>query len=193
MTRIPLDIDSEAEAKHLDRTIAHHLGDKLYQRNPDRYPDVDVPELLTSNAGLASPSKTDSEFGPLIAFCDGGPFASIHIWEGDDEGEYKIAYTGQAAWDKYGTIHDLEAYFRAFDSLLSQLGVLHDEYTVTCPCGFEKTVGSSFTDVRKALNNHNADHDERIPNHVLMGREITGENKPTTTPEKSPIGSHSQA
>jgi hypothetical protein len=192
-TRIPLDIDSEEEAKQLNRDIPHLLGDKLYQRNPDRYASVDVPDVLSSNPALSNAPKSDTSFGAITAFRDGGPFASVTIWEGDEDSEYNVSYGGMAAWDKYGTINNLRTYFLAFDTLLSKLDVLYDEYTVTCPCGFEKTVGSSFVEVREAFNEHNDDHSDRISNTALMGREVTGENKPNTSPEPAQVGTRSES
>lgn len=169
-TALPITAEDEDEARQLVNTIAHHLGDKIYQRHPERYPDADVPAPLKKGGALTE-SNPNGNFGSIVAFHNGGPFVRLHIKK-ESEGEFAVSYTGSASYDKFGTQQDLWTYFEAFDTLLNQLDVFYDEYTITCPCGFEKTISPSFVEARESFNDHNAEQDDRISSGTLAGRNI---------------------
>lgn len=167
---IPVAVASSDEAHALSRALAHHLGDNLYQRRPDRYPTADVPAVLKDGNGYSAPPRSGNGPGPTIAFHNGGPFAGITLMQ-FDEG-WGVSYYGESAYEKYGTQADLRAYFDAFDTLLTELDALYDGYRVTCPCGYSAPVDGSFVAVRDAYKAHNDSHDEqRLSNATLTGRQ----------------------
>jgi hypothetical protein len=185
MIKLPLDITTKKEVKEVRSTILHHLGDKLYQRHPEKYDDVDVPEPLKSSKALGTaPRSKRATIGSIISFKNECPFAMLFLkYDPQDGIHYSLG--SHAGWHKRGTEEDIIEYYKAFDTLLDRLGVLKDAYEFSCPCGDTEIISGGYVAVREYINEHNeVDHTERrISNSVLFGREVT--TAPSTQVETS--------
>lgn len=175
MIKIPLTVETKEEGKQLRSTILHLLGDKLYQRHPEKYDNAEVPEPLASSRVLGTPTKSHrSTFGSILTFKGDVSFAMLSLKYDPQEGiGYRLG--AHAGWHKGGTEEDLHEYHKAFDTLLDRLGVLADSYCFTCPCGDEGVIEGGYTDVVEYINKHDEeDHNERrISTSTLIGREVS--------------------
>lgn len=175
MIRLPLTVDTKKEAKDVRSAILHHLGDSIYDRYPEKYDDLDVPEPLASSKALGTPPKSKrSTFGSIISFKDEIPFGMLFFHYDPEDG---ISYSvgSHAGWHKAGTEEDIREYYKAFDAVLEELGVLADSYRFTCPCGDEEVINGGYVDVSEYISKHNEEgHSERrISTSTLVGREVT--------------------
>lgn len=176
VTKLELAIDTKDDAQHLKSTLKHLLGDKLYQRHPERYnTDVEIPDSICSDKALGTPPArvSGTSLGSVLTFKNGIPFATVHLWYDPQDGpSYSLG--GHAGWSKAGTTDDLREYWRALDSILEQLEMLPEAYEIRCPCGHTETVDAGHVPVKDAISAHyDEDHPEsRISTMTLVEREV---------------------
>ena len=177
VTRLPLKIDTKAEAERLKAHLKYLFGDSHQQQYADRYRnDIEIPESVCSDQALGTPPSRASgnSLGSVLTFRSGGSFAMLHLWYEPGEGaSYSLG--AHAGWDKHGSSDNIREYWGAFDSVLEQLGVLADAYEFSCPCGGIETVEGGYLAVNDTIRQHNDEaHDERrISTNVLVNREVS--------------------
>jgi hypothetical protein len=175
MIRLPLTVQTIEKTRKVRSAILHHLGDSIYGRYPEKYEDVDVPEPIASCRALGTPSKArGSKFGSVLTFRNERAFAMLFFHHDPEDG---ISYSlgSHAGWQNGGTESHLRQHHEALDAVLEELGVLHDSYQFTCPCGHEGVINGAYTDVADHINKHGEeDHTERrTPTMTLVNREVT--------------------
>ena len=191
VTKLQLALDTKADAQHLKSTLKHLLGDKLYQRHPERYDtDVEIPDSICSDKALGTPPArvSGTSLGSVLTFKNEMPFATVHLWYDPQDGpSYSLG--AQAGWSKRGSVEDVRQYWKALDSILEQLGVLPEAYEIRCPCGHAETVSAGHVPVKDAISTHyDDDHPEnRISTMTLVEREVvpvynTSDQPSQTTP-----------
>lgn len=176
VTKLQLALDTKDEVQHLKSTLKHLLGDKLYQRHPEKYnTDVDIPDSIRSDKALGTPPAraSGSSLGSVLTFKGDIPFATVHLWYDPKDGpSYSLG--AHAGWTKAGDVDDVREYWKALDSILDQLGVLPEAYEIRCPCGETTTVAAGHVPVKDAISTHyDDDHPEsRISTMTLVEREV---------------------
>jgi hypothetical protein len=166
MYRIPLQLSTQREAELVQNQLGRLFGDQFKQRSRvpvfDDSVELTTPDEIDTEKGLCTPPVRSSEdsLGGVLAFRKGGPFALAGFWT-DKDGEIAYRLGGYAGWDKYGNKDNLHRYFEAFDTVLSELGVLFPAYRLTCECGVEMRVRGGGVKIREAYQKHKANgHDE---------------------------------
>lgn len=176
VTKLNLAIDTKDDAQHLKSTLKHLLGDKLYQRHPERYnTDVEIPDSICSDKALGTPPSrvSGTSLGSVLTFKNDISFAIVHLWYDPQDGP-SYSLSGHAGWSKAGSVDDLREYWEALDSILEQLGVLPEAYEIHCPCGHTETVDAGHVPVKDAISAHyDDDHPEnRISTTTLVERDV---------------------
>jgi hypothetical protein len=170
--QVPLAIDSSSSVQDLKDAVRHHLADDSYGRSPIEYdapPQISDP--LEAEKALSRPGHKCSgrNLGVVISFRGNRPFATVHFWE--DPASYSLG--GHAGWSDAGDSDTLMDYYDALDTLLDDLGVLHDTYELSCPCGESHRTTGGYRQVQEWFANHNdAAHGERVSNSVLVKQEV---------------------
>lgn len=191
VTKLQLALDTKDDAQHLKSTLKHLLGDKLYQRHPERYDtDVEIPDSICSDKALGTPPArvSGTSLGSVLTFKGDISFATVHLWYDPEDGpSYSLG--AHAGWSKGGDADDVREYWEALDSILEQLGVLPEAYEIRCPCGHTETVSAGHVTVKDAISTHyDDDHPEnRIPTMTLAERKVvpvynTSDKASQTTP-----------
>lgn len=177
VTRLPLKLDTKADAQRLKSHLKYLFGDSHQQRHADRYEDdIEIPETVctTQAIGTPPPRTSGDSLGSVLTFRSGGSFAMLHVWYEPGEGaSYSLG--AHAGWDKHGTKDDIREYWQAMDSVLDQLGVLPEAYEFSCPCGGVETVEGGYLEINDTIRQHNdeAHKESRISTTVLINREVT--------------------
>jgi len=173
--KVPLAIQTKDELRQLKNNLAYIFGDDLLAKPPDVDEPISVPDTVCTDKGLSqAPQSSRSDIGSFLTFRDGGPFAMVNLnWEPGEGTYYSLG--AFAGWHKYGSESDISDYHDAIDSVLGQLGVLHETVRIKCPCGTSEELPGKHTAVSNWLNDHydGDEHPSRFSNSTLFGREIT--------------------
>jgi len=170
----PLLVDSKDQLEEVKYSLAAAFGDHHASR--DREINVDMPDVVCQSKALTRTAGDRSQVGPVTLFKDDSPFAIVHFRVDREANEYSYSLGGHAGWHKRGTEETISKYFEAVETTFRHLGVLPEQYQVTCPCGTEDIVDGAYTAVSRFFNEHqnSGSHaDSRVLINTLINREVS--------------------